>query len=306
MREIFLPSTDGVNYLHVAIWEPDVPVTAVVQISHGMIEYVRRYDQFAKYLNSFGILVLGNDHLGHGETVKNDDDFGYFCKSNMSETVVEDLYKVTLMAKKYYPDVPYFLLGHSMGSFMARRYIMTYGDVLDGAIISGTGSQQSYVLNAAKVLASLSQTFKGDRYRSKMLRKLFFSKNNNRISNPRTENDWLTKDETIVDQYNADKFCTFSFTVNGYRTVLDVLTFIQNPKNIDKVPKKLPILFIAGEEDPVGNYGKAVKFVYQTYVHAGIQDVSIKLYENDRHELLNETDKEIVYADLKNWLICHI
>ena len=306
MREIFLPSTDGVNYLHVVIWEPDVPVTAVVQISHGMIEYVRRYDQFAKYLNSFGILVLGNDHLGHGETVKNDDDFGYFCKRNMSETVVEDLYKVTLMAKKYYPDVPYFLLGHSMGSFMVRRYIMTYGDVLDGAIISGTGSQQRYVLNAAKVLASLSQTFKGDRYRSKMLIKLFFSKNNNRISNPRTENDWLTKDETIVDQYNADKFCTFSFTVNGYRTVLDVLTFIQNPKNIDKIPKKLPILFIAGEEDPVGNYGKAVKFVYQTYVHAGIQDVSIKLYENDRHELLNETDKEIVYADLKNWLICHI
>ena len=306
MREIFLPSTDGVNDLHVVIWEPDVPVTAVVQISHGMIEYVRRYDQFAKYLNSFGILVLGNDHLGHGETVKNDDDFGYFCKSNMSETVVEDLYKVTLMAKKYYPDVPYFLFGHSMGSFMARRYIMTYGDALDGAIISGTGSQQRYVLNAAKVLASLSKTFKGDRYRSKMLKKVFFSKNNSRISNPRTENDWLTKDETIVDQYNADKFCTFSFTVNGYRTVLDVLTFIQNPKNIDKVPKKLPILFIAGEEDPVGNYGKAVKFVYQTYVHAGIQDVSIKLYENDRHELLNETDKEIVYADLKNWLICHI
>lgn len=306
MREIFLPSTDGVNDLHVVIWEPDVPVTAVVQISHGMIEYVRRYDPFAKYLNSFGILVLGNDHLGHGETVKNADDFGYFCKSNMSETVVEDLYKVTLMAKQYYPGVPYFLFGHSMGSFMARRYIMTYGDILDGAIICGTGSQQSYVLNVAKVLASLSKTFKGDRYRSKMLKKVFFSKNNNRISNPRTENDWLTKDETIVDRYNADKFCTFSFTVNGYRTVLDVLTFIQKPKNIDKIPKKLPILFIAGEEDPVGNYGKAVKFVYQTYVHAGIQDVSIKLYENDRHELLNETDKEIVYDDLKNWLLCHI
>lgn len=131
MKEVYIPSTDGKNKLHVVIWEPNIQVIGVVQISHGMVEYIKRYDEFARYLNQYGILVVGNDHLGHGETAKTDDDWGYFCSDNMSETVVEDLYKITCFAKKNYPDVPYFLFGHSMGSFMARRYIMTYGNELD-------------------------------------------------------------------------------------------------------------------------------------------------------------------------------
>ena len=127
MKELYIPSSDGKNQLHVVIWEPNITVIGIVQISHGMIEYIKRYDEFARYLNQYGILVIGNDHLGHGETAKIDDDLGYFCPSNMSETVVADLYEVTRFAKKNYPNVPYFLFGHSMGSFMARRYIMTYG-----------------------------------------------------------------------------------------------------------------------------------------------------------------------------------
>lgn len=209
----------------------------------------------------------------------------------MSETVVADLYEVTRFAKKNYPNVPYFLFGHSMGSFMARRYIMTYGNELDGVIISGTGNQSGSVLKAGKIMVSLTKFFKGDRYRSKMLKNMFFSKFNNHIPNVRTSNDWLTKDETIVDKYNTDKYCTYSFTVNGYRTLLDVLSFIQNSNNIAKIPKNLSVFLIAGEEDPVGNYGKAVKNVYEIYKKAGIKDISIKLYKNDRHELINETDK---------------
>lgn len=265
MKELYIPSSDGKNQLHVVIWEPNITVIGIVQISHGMIEYIKRYDEFARYLNQYGILVIGNDHLGHGETAKIDDDLGYFCPSNMSETVVADLYEVTRFAKKNYPNVPYFLFGHSMGSFMARRYIMTYGNELDGVIISGTGNQSGSVLKAGKIMVSLTKFFKGDRYRSKMLKNMFFSKFNNHIPNVRTSNDWLTKDETIVDKYNTDKYCTYSFTVNGYRTLLDVLSFIQNSNNIAKIPKNLSVFLIAGEEDPVGNYGKAVKNVYEIY-----------------------------------------
>lgn len=306
MKELYIPSTDEKNKLHVVIWEPDIQVIGVVQISHGMVEYIKRYDEFARYLNQYGILVIGNDHLGHGETVKTDDDWGYFCSSNMSETVVADLYEITCFAKKNYPNVPYFLFGHSMGSFMARRHIMTYGNELDGLIISGTGNQSGSVLKAGKIMVSLTELFKGDRYRSKMLKNMFFSKFNAHIPNVRTPNDWLTKDEAIVDKYNIDKYCTYSFTVNGYRTLLDVLSFIQNSNNIAKIPKDLPVFLIAGEEDPVGNYGKEVKHVYEIYKKAGIKDISIKLYKNDRHELINETDKEDVYDDIRHWLICHL
>ena len=306
MKEVYIPSTDGKNKLHVVIWEPNIQVIGVVQISHGMVEYIKRYDEFARYLNQYGILVVGNDHLSHGETAKTDDDWGYFCSDNMSETVVEDLYKITCFAKKNYPDVPYFLFGHSMGSFMARRYIMTYGNELDGVIISGTGNQSGSVLKAGKIMVSLTKLFKGDRYRSRMLKNMFFSKFNARIPNVRTSNDWLTKDEAIVDKYNADKYCTYSFTVNGYRTLLEVLSFIQNENNIEKIPKNLPVFLIAGEEDPVGNYGKAVKNVYEIYEQAGIEDISIKLYKDDRHELINETDKEDIYEDIRGWMVCHL
>lgn len=305
MKEIKLPSTDGKNDLHIVIWEPIRSPIGIVQISHGMIEYIKRYDHFARYLNNQGFLVIGNDHLGHGETARTEEDFGYFCPENMSETVVEDLQKVTCFAKENYPGIPCFLLGHSMGSFMARRYIMTYGDELNGVILCGTGSQPGVILKIGKVLAELIQRVRGDRYRSGLLKKLFLGKFNSRIPNPRTVNDWITKDETIVDQYNKDKYCTFSFTVNGYRTLLEVLAYIQDSKHIADIPKNLPILLIAGEEDPVGNYGKAVKNIFERYKKAGIEDIAMKLYQNDRHELLNEQDKEVIYDEINCWLKSH-
>lgn len=306
MKEVYLSSTDGKHQLHISIWEPDVPAIGIVQISHGMLEYINRYDPFAKYLVQNGFLVIGNDHLGHGKTAKNDEELGYFCANSMSQTVAADLYEVTRYAKKICPDVPYFLFGHSMGSFMARRYIMTYGSELDGVILSGTGNQPKILLAAAEMVTALIKTWKGDHHRSPMLKKLFFSKYNDRISNARTSNDWLTKDDVIVDQYNTDKFCTYSFTVNGYRTLLDALSFIQNRANIAGIPENLPVFLIAGKEDPVGNYGKEVKHVYEIYKQAGIKDISMKLYKDDRHELLHETDKETVYHDILQWLICHI
>ncbi|MCI7792021.1 MAG: alpha/beta hydrolase [Lachnospiraceae bacterium] len=303
MKEIQLPSHDGVHKLHVVIWEPETEIRAVLQISHGMIEMIERYDDFAGFLNTKGILVIGNDHLGHGHTADSEEDFGYFCPKNMSATVVDDLHSVTEYAKKEYPGVPYFLLGHSMGSFMARRYLMTYGKELTGAVIMGTGRQPKLVLMSGKVISTIVQLVKGSRYHSVFLKKLAFGAYCDRIPNKRTESDWLTRDEKIVDFCISNKYCNFSFTVNGYKTLFDVLTFIQKKENVDKIPKKLPIFMVAGNDDPVGEYGKGVKQVFEIYKQAGIEDVSLKLYEGDRHEILNELDKENVYEDIYNWLV---
>lgn len=306
MKLIKLPSTNKVDQLQVYIWEPSDKPKAVVQLSHGMVEHLSRYDEFASYLSDRGYLVIGNDHLGHGLTAREEEDLGYFGEGK-SKLVVDDLYSVTLFAKKTYGDnIPYFLLGHSMGSFMARRYIMTYGDNLSGAIISGTGSQPGIILGAGKLLANLIGLVKGERYKSDLLSSIAFGSYNKRIDNPSSKNSWLTKDDAIVREYDNDKFCTFKFTVNGYKTLFDAIGFIQSKKNIANIPKELPLFFIAGAEDPVGNYGVGVRAVFDCYKKALIKDVEIKLYEGDRHEVLNELDKEIAYKDIYLWLDKHI
>ncbi|MBQ6996123.1 MAG: alpha/beta hydrolase [Lachnospiraceae bacterium] len=306
MKEIRLPSKDGVHKLHVVIWEPDAEVKAVLQISHGMIEMIMRYDHFARFLNTKGILVIGNDHLGHGETAGCDEDLGYFCPKNMSETVVKDLHSVTEYAKKEYPDVPYFLLGHSMGSFMARRYLMTYGKELTGAVIVGTGAQKKQDLLMGKIVSSFIQLFKGARHRSMFMKNASFGSFNERFKRDAHSCAWLTRDEKVWEFCANHKYCNFAFTINGYKTLFDVLSFIQKRENIAKIPKKLPIFMVAGSDDPVGDYGVDVQKIYEIYKQTGIEDICIKLYENDRHEILNELDKDVVYRDIYNWLEEHM
>lgn len=305
-KELAVPSKDGIHKLHVVLWEPEGEIKGIVQISHGMTEMIRRYEDFALFLNKYGYAVIGNDHLGHGLTAGNASDLGYFCQQNMSATVVTDLYRVTRCAKKRFPGKPYFLFGHSMGSFMARRYLMTYGSQLDGAVLCGTGGQSRLVLLAGKVVANGIRLILGDRYRTRLLRMNAFASYQKRIPNARTSIDWLTRDEKVVDFCAGNKYCNFTFTVNGYRTLFDALSFIQDKRNIDRIPKGLPLLLASGGEDPVGDYGAGVRQVYESYRAAGIEDVEMKLYPEDRHEILNELDKDVVYADILGWLDRHL
>lgn len=305
MEEIYIPSTDQKNRLHVVIWKPEGESRAVLQISHGMVEYTERFHTFARFLNQSGILVIGNDHLGHGKTAGCAADLGYIG-AGKSRTVVDDLYKVTAFAKEKYGKLPYFLFGHSMGSFLARRYLMTYGEALDGAILSGTGFTPGTVLHAGRLIAGWMKLIYGERHRSAFLKKLSFQGYLDRVENPRTANDWLTHDPAIVDRYNADKFCTYTFTVNGYQTLFDVLRYIQNPKHVEKIPGNLPIFLISGAEDPVGAYGEGVKKVYESYRASGIRDVRMRLYQGKRHELTNEIGKEDIFADIKEWIFSHV
>ena len=301
-KDYYMPSKDGIHRLHVVLWEPDTEVKAVVQLSHGMVEMIDRYEDFARFLTQHGYAVIGNDHLGHGLTAGNDADLGYFCPRHMSATVVADLHRVTRVAKKRYKDKPYFLLGHSMGSFMARRYIMTYGMDLDGAVICGTGSQCWLTLAAGTVVSNALRLVLGDRFRSKLLRMNAFGAYQKRILHPRTGSDWLTRDEAIVEFCVGNKYCNYSFTVNGYRTLFEVLLYIQKQQHVRRIPKELPLFFIAGGQDPVGHYGKDVPRVAASYERAGVEDISIKIYREDRHEVLNELDKDEVYADVLSWL----
>lgn len=303
MKEVYIPSTNNRNQLHVAIWEPERETKAILQISHGMVEYIVRYDDFAKHLNQQGILVIGNDHLGHGQSVLDESEFGYFGKEKGS-AVVDDLYEVTKYAKKQYGEnIPYFLMGHSLGSFMARRYLMSYGEKITGAIISGTGYKTVPVLDAASFFTAVTKLFHGERYRSPFLKWLAFHTYNRKIADVKTKNDWLTRDEAVVAAYNENPYCKFSFTVNGYETLFGVIKYIQKQNNWEKTPKQLPILMIAGEEDPVGSYGKDVKKVYKKYQQMGCSHIELRLYKDDRHELVNELDRESVYEDISQWIL---
>lgn len=194
------------------------------------------------------------------------------------------------------------MLGHSMGSFMARRYLMTYGMDLDGCVICGTGSQSRPVLIAGPVVANALRLVFGDRFRSRLLERNAFGTYQKRIPNPRTKSDWMTRDTAIVDWCRSNKYCSFRFTLNGYRTLFEVLSFIQKRQNIDRIPKELPLFFIAGGQDPVGHYGRDVRRISAGYEKAGVEDVSLKIYQEDRHEILNELDRDLVYRDVLSWL----
>ena len=213
-----------------------------------------------------------------------------------------DLHQLQRKTKELYPDVPYFLLGHSMGSFLARQYLCCYGEELDGAIIMGTGYHTRLEAVMGMKLTKMIAALKGWHYRSKWIDSLAFGSYNRRLRPARTDKDWLTRDAKIVDAYLADERCRFVFTLNGYYNLFLSLAKLANRDYIQKMPKNLPILFAAGEEDPVGDYGKGVKKTAEMFREAGMKKIMCRLYPGDRHEILNELDRKKVYQDLYEWL----
>lgn len=303
-EDFFYDSRDGRTKLHAVRWSPDEEIlpVAIVQIVHGMSEHVNRYEDFAAFLVSKGIVVTAEDHLGHGESIV-DGHKGFFCKQDAATVVVRDVHRLKKITQEIYPRVPYFILGHSMGSFILRNYLFKYGKGIDGAMILGTGMTPRVLAGFLRIMAVTGCIF-GHAYReSAFINKIAFGSYLKRINNPRTDFDWLSKDEESVDRYMSDALCGFSFPCNGFKTLGDLIIRLHKKSNIEKMPVTLRILLASGAEDPVGNYGEDVKKVYKSYVDEGMQKVELKLYENDRHEILNETDKDRVYEDLYNWII---
>ena len=298
-------SSDGITDIHVVVWYPDEEKykepLGVIQISHGMIDHIERFSALAEYMADRGFVVAGNDHLGHGDSVVSKNKWGYFSKKDSSHNVVNDLYHLTKIMKKKYPGLPYILVGHSMGSFMARRYAIEHGSELTGLVILGTGNQPSVMVHGGLAAAYLVGFIKGDEYISTFLKYLMFGSYNKRIANQRTDNDWITSDETIVDEYNADPKCSYTFTVNGIKGLLSTIKFIKKKSNIAKIPRNLPVIMASGLEDPVGGYGRDVKKLYKLYTKY-IDDVELRLYEDCRHELHSEKNKEEIFKDLYRWI----
>ncbi len=305
-QQFYYPSSDGIHQINALRWLPDQPpYKGVVQIVHGMVEFIDRYDDFARFLCSKGYVVVGEDHLGHGHSVNDESEWGYFGKSDGFNFIIKDLYHLHKMQSKEFSDIPYYMLGHSMGSFLARIYITKYGKHLTGAIIMGTGNQPPALAGAGLLLANIISAFKGDTFRCPFINNMAFGAYNKKFEPARTNYDWLTKDEAIVDAYVKEPRCTFMFTLGAYKELFKSLLYIGNTKNINKIPKELPLLVISGAMDPVGDFGKGVQGVYEMFVASGIDDVAIQLYDNDRHEILNETNRQEVYEDICTWLEAH-
>lgn len=302
VKHFTVPSGNGTSMLHTVMWgDSNSEPKAVLQIIHGMCEYIERYDDFARYMAGHGFVVFGHDHVGHGKTAKSDIELGFFAEKDGWKLLVDDSYRVTEEIKRNYPDLPIFVLGHSMGSFVLENYLAKYGDKISGALVSGTGG--SNPLGGVGIgLTKVMQKFKGSHYRSRFVDNMGFGSFCKNIENPRTAKDWLTHDTAIVDKYCADPMCMYLFTLSGYRDLFLLLKNATRKGWENEVPKQLPVIYFAGIEDPVGNYGKGVTEMYDRLKASGQKDISIKLYNGMRHETLNEVGHEAVYEDLLNWI----
>ena len=301
-EDFYFDSSSGTTRIHAVLHIPETEIKAILQISHGMVEFIDRYDDFAGFLNSNGILVAGNDHLGHGKSIISRENYGYFAEREGNAAVLNDLHKLTGIVKDRYPDVPYFLFGHSMGSFYARQYLCEFGGELDGAIVMGTGYQRRILVKLGKMLSSIMGAFKGWHYRSHLIDDMAFGGYNKHFEPSRTPKDWLTKDDEIVDAYLSDERCTFIFTLNAYYNMFKGIDRLYDRSFLEHMPKELPVLFVSGEDDPVGEFSKGVLRAVKSFDAAGMKNVRLKLYPGDRHEILNETDRLAVYEDICTWI----
>ena len=305
--EFYFPSKDGNTEIHTIEWKPVGEVRAVLQICHGMVEYIRRYDEFAQFLCGEGYYVVGNDHLGHGKSIQAKSEYGFFNEKYGNACVLGDMHTLRQRTEKKYPGVPYFMLGHRMGSSLLRQYIQMYGNGLSGAVLMGTvADHKKAALLFGKRLCRVMAAFRGWHYRSKMVDNLVLGAYNKKFKPARTRADWITSDNENLDMYVADPLCSFMSTVNAYYNVFSGMIGIQRKESVYMIPKGLPVLFVSGADDPVGEFGKGVRKIYEKYRAAGIRDVTLRLYTGDRHEILNETDRDQVYKDLLGWFEKHI
>ena len=301
-HEFYYTSRDSVTKIHAIEWLPDREIKGVLQICHGMVEYIDRYDEFAEFMSEHGYYVVGHDHLGHGKSIQTEADLGYFDERKGNQYVIGDIYQLQEMTRKKYPDVPYFMLGHSMGSFLLRQYILSHGRGLSGAVIMGTGDKSYLLLSAGQLLCRAFALVKGWHYRSRMIDRMGLGSYNRKFEPSESKKEWVTSDTQIRAVYEADPLCSFTFTVNGYYQMFEGMKKITGKKGAIRIPRTLPILLASGKEDPVGDFGKTVEKIYGQYREAGIKDVTLKLYEGDRHEILNEQDRQQVYEDIWKWM----
>lgn len=301
MREDFYFDSAGKGKIHACRWTTETAPTAVVQIVHGIADHIGRYDQFARYLNGKGYLVVGEDHMGHGLSPETGGTVGYFHGGWFA--AVEDTVRLLRMTREAHPGIPYILLGHSMGSFLTRTILIQYPDLdISGVILSGTAWMDEKMLAVGKAAASIEGKRIGEQTPCKVLHSLIFGPYNRKVERPRTKNDWLTRDSVIVDEYNADPLCTFIPSCGLIRDMMGGISFNQKKGHLARMNKRLPVLFVAGGDDPVGDYGRGVRRSAQEFQNAGMEDVAVRIYPLCRHEILNEINRAEVFREINIWI----
>ena len=302
MIESSFLSSDGHTQLYCREYLPDGNAVGIVQIVHGLGEHIGRYDAFATFLADNGYIVAAHDQLGHGKSAERQDAFGLLSESEGWNKALKDIRTLHDKITAKYPGKPVFMLGHSMGSFLVRTYLIRFRDGLDGAVLSGTGQQRSFLVSGEKLITSLEVRRRGAKYKSSRMNKLAFGNYNDKFDSVRTSFDWISRDESVVDGFVTDPLCSFVPTAGLMRDMMAGIDFISRPKNVSRMKKSLPVLFISGDCDPVGENGRGVIRSYKSFLKAGMTDVTMKLYHGARHEVLNETNKAEVYQDVLCWL----
>lgn len=306
------PSTDGRTVLFGRFWLPRDPERAahprgIVQIVHGMAEHSARYAAFARFLADRGYAVCAHDHIGHGKSVKDPSLFGCLPVKNGAQILVEDVHRLRGYMAELFPEgTPYILFGHSMGSFIVRVYLAHHGEGLAAAIVCGTAQQPRIASLGGGALARFLVTTRGENYRSSFLDNIGAGAYGKKIPDARTPYDWICTDSAVVDAYIADDGCGFMFSVGGYAALLDLTAEIVTPACAAGVPDGLPVLFMAGALDPVGDNGVGPKAAAEQMAKLSQARVDVKLYEGMRHEVLNEIGHERVFEDVAQWIEEHV
>lgn len=302
-EQISFLSTDGKTRINGMIWWPDEQPKAVVQLVHGMAEHIMRYEPFARYLNGKGFVVCGHDHLGHGKSVVDASQLGHLPVKNGHRILVADVGRMRdAMHDRLDADSPYFLFGHSMGSFVVRSYISSCGEGLAGCVVCGTGHIPPATSKAGNALAHAIARVRGEDYISKLLGNLSVGAYAKALEDPQTPLDWLSHNRDNVSAYIADDLCGFPFSAGGNASLTALTAEVCDRRCCARVPKDLPLLYVAGDGDPVGDMGKGVRIAAQMAEEAGSTDVTCKIYEHMRHEILNEDDYQRVFDDIATWM----
>ncbi len=294
-----IPSSNGKDDINGYRWMPEQEPVASLQIVHGMTEHILRYSEFAEYLNTRGIAVYGHDHIGHGGT---SEEKGFFAESDGASKLVEDVHRVNTKMRDDLPGIPHLIMGHGMGSFVTRRFLTIYGNDMDGAIIMGTGNQPAYQVSVGRFYANSLLKKHGAHYRSEKLNGMVMGAYDKKFKEPDLPNKWLCSNPESLKAYEADPLCGFTFTVSAYRDMFDLIHGLVKCEGLENMPKDLPIIFVSGDQDPVGGFGKGVRKAKENLEKVGLKP-DMKLYPGMRHEILNEFGKDEVFRDLGDWIL---
>lgn len=297
-EEFYYLSADQNTKIHTVEWMPHADPVAVLQVAHGITEHILRYEEVAEYFTKQGIVVVGNDHLGHGSSIAEQSDFMY-CKK--WDNLVEDVHTLQQMQRKKYPDIPYYMLGFSLGSFVVRNYLSKYPEAVDAVILMGTGMTPQFQIALAHMIVKKEAGKIGEKNSSPLIQQLSFETYNKNFKPNQTSCDWLCKDKDGLENYINDEVCGKIISAGLFRELLHGMAIAGKKETIMQMNKELPVRLISGDEDPVGEHGKGVDRVLKVFKKAGMERISMKLYPG-RHDILHEACKDIVLQDITEWI----